>query len=124
MTQNELLRTITAAVADILRTGNSAPKLYLRVRPNGSVDVDKEISWCCSPDEYYKRIPHTLSLEVLQGSRDYTGLDDGEIEQCANMAEEAAVDIILGWEREIDEWIAAGNLEGVAESERHVLYAE
>ena len=124
MKQDELLAKITGTVADILRTGNSAPKLYLRVRPSGIVDVDEEVSWCCSPDEYFQRVPHTLSLEVVQGSRDYTCLDEDEFEQCAEMADEAAEDIVLGWKREIDEWIAAGNLEGVAESERHILYAE
>ena len=113
MTQDELIRTITATAADILRTGNSAPKLYLRVRPDGSVDVNEEVSWCCSPDEYYKRVPHTLSLEIERGSRDYTCLNDGEIEQCAEMADEAAEEYVRLWSREIAEWVSAGNLEGV-----------
>ncbi len=113
MNKDMLLENIKEALVPILKTGNSAPKLYLRVRPNGTADVSEEISWCCSPAEYYKEVPHTLSLEVLKSTRDYSSLSDGEIEECADNAEEAAEDIIAAWDAYIDTWIAAGNLEQV-----------
>jgi hypothetical protein len=109
-TQETLTETIKAELVEILKTGNSAPKLYLRVRPNGTVDVAEETSWCCSPDEYYKRVPHTLSLEVYKSTRDYSGLSEIEIEQNADCADEAADQIIEGWSQSIGEWIEAGNL--------------
>ena len=104
--------TIEAALVEILKTGNSAPKLYLRVQPDGTVQTDEQASWCCSPDEYYKRVPHTLSLEVLKFTRDYSDLSAGEIEECADCADDAAAEIMRGWEYEIAEWITAGNLVG------------
>jgi flagellar biosynthesis/type III secretory pathway protein FliH len=112
-----LTETIEAAVAEILKTGNSAPKVYLRVRPNGSVDVTEETSWCCSPDEYYKRVPHTLSLEVLASTRNYSSLSEDEIEECADNATEGAEEIVAGWQHHISEWVAAGNLDGVEATE-------
>lgn len=114
---NKAIETITekieATVAEILKTGNSAQKLYLRVRPNGDVDVDEETSWCCSSDEYYKRVPHTLSLEILRGTRDYSDLSENEIEECADLADEAAHEIVQDWEVNIREWVEAGNLQNV-----------
>ncbi len=110
--QADLTDRIQAAVAEILRTGNSAPKLYLRVRPNGDVDVCEETSWCCSPEEYYKRVPHTLSLEVLASARDYSSLTADEIEACADAANDGAYDIVQGWQPDIAAWIAAGNYQG------------
>jgi len=109
-----LAETIKAALIEILKTGNSAPKVYLRIRPNGTVDVSEETSWGCSPDEYYKRVPHTLSLEVLACCRDYSGLSEIEIEECADNAIEGADEILACWDADIDAWIAAGNLEGVS----------
>ena len=117
MTQTTLTETITDALTEILKTGNSTPKVYLRVRPNGTVDVSEETSWCCSPDEYYKRVPHTLSLEILAGTRDYSSLSESEIEECANNAAEAAEEIVANWEPDITAWVAAGNLEGVEATE-------
>ena len=114
MTKQAVIDNITAAVVEILKTGNSAQKLYLRVRPSGDVDVNEETSWCCSPDEYYKRVPHTLSIEVLQSCRDYSSLTDTEIEECADNAADAAAELVDQWEPEIDVWIGAGNLAGVA----------
>lgn len=110
MTKEAVIENIKAEVVEILRTGNSAQKLYLRLRPTGDVDVNEETNWCCSPDEYYKRVPHTLSLEIAKSTRDYSDLSEMEIEECADNADEAADDLIAGWDREIDEWIAAGNL--------------
>ena len=112
-----LTDTIKTAVVKILKTGNSAPKLYLRVRPNGAVHITEGTSWCCSPDEYYKRVPHTLSLEVLKSTRDYASLSEDEIEECADNAGEAADDILTCWDADIDAWISAGNLEGVEATE-------
>lgn len=104
-----LIENITNAVVEILKTGNSAQKVYLRVRPDGTVDVTNETSWCCSPDEYYKRVPHTLSLEVPRGTRDYSMLSEPEIEECADNAQEAAAEMVEAWQRDITEWVEAGN---------------
>ena len=98
------------AIIKVLTTGNSAPKVYLRLRPSGNVDISEETSWCCSSDEYYKQVPHTLSLEILSGTRDYSGLSEDEIKEAANNAEAAAYDLVDSWRREIEEWIEAGNL--------------
>lgn len=110
MTKETVVENIKAEVVEILKTGNSAQKLYLRVRPAGNVEVNEETNWCCSPDEYYKRVPHTLSLEILKGTRDYSGLSECEIEQCADNADKAADELLAGWDHEITAWIAAGNL--------------
>jgi hypothetical protein len=111
MTAKETLHeAIKAALTGILKTGNSAPKLYLRVRPSGAVEINEETSWCCSPDEYYRRVPHTMSLEVHAGTRNYDELSDEEIGECADNAEDAAESILEMWQHDIDEWIAAGNL--------------
>lgn len=104
-----LTAAITDVVSEILRTGNQAPKVYIRVRPDGTVDVSEEISWCCSPDEHYKRVPHTLSLEVPRGTRDYSMLSDVEIEECADNAQESAAEIVEAWSRDITAWIEAGD---------------
>jgi hypothetical protein len=109
-----VIEAITDALVGILKTGNSAPKVYLRVRPSGSVDVAEETSWCCSPDEYYHCVPHTLSLEVLQGTRDYSGCTEADIEANADCAQEAAEQIVADWDDEIQTWIDAGNLIEVA----------
>jgi hypothetical protein len=107
--KSTLTETIKAALVEILKTGNSAPKVYLRVRPAGTVDVSEETSWCCSPDEYYKRVPHTLSLEVLKADRDYSSLSATEVEDCVANTYEAAEEIIGQWDADIEAWIAAGN---------------
>ena len=120
-----LTETIKDTVVEILKTGNSAPKLYLRSRPNGTVDVSEETSWCCSPDEYYRRVPHTLSLEVLAGTRDYSSLSESGIEECADNATDAAEEIVANWEPDITAWVMAGNLEGVAATEHpYAAYAQ
>ena len=113
MERTELLANIQSAVADVLKTGNSAPKVYIRIQPTGDVDVREETSWCCSSDEYYKRVPHTLSLEIGQGERDYSMLDDDQIEECACNAEEAAEEWVNYYLPRIDAWIAAGNFSEV-----------
>lgn len=105
-----LIETLTSKVEAILKTGNSAQRLYLRVRPDGAVDATEETSYCVSPDEYYKRVPHTLSLEVLKSSRDYSSLTTAEIEECADGAADAAQQIVEGWIDDIEAWIEAGNL--------------
>src|SRR5262249_42156336 len=111
MKTDELLIKIESIAAEILETGDSAPKLYLRVRPNGDIDVTRETSWCCSEDEYYKRVPHTLSLEIVKSTRDYSNLSEAEIEECAEYAHDAAEELMEGWKSAITEWITAGNLE-------------
>lgn len=105
----KLCDNLTAAVADILRTGNSAPKVYLRLRPNGDIDVSEETSWCCSPEEHHKRVPHTLSLEVLASCRDYSSLSDEDIAECKEDADDAAHEIVQSWRPAIARWIEAGN---------------
>lgn len=109
MTKQELIDAIRDEVVETLTTGNSAPKLYLRVQTSGEVRVSEETSWCCSPDEYYQRVPHTLSLEILKSTRDYSSLSQEEIEQQADCAKEAAEEIVEDWMPEIEAWIAAGN---------------
>lgn len=113
----KLTETIKATVAEILKTGNSAQKLYLRIRPNGDVDISEETSWCCSEDEYFGRVPHTLSLEVLKSTRDYSHLSGDEVEYQADFAGECAEEIVNGWAGNIAEWIAAGNLTGANAAE-------
>jgi hypothetical protein len=106
----KIIDTIKAVLVEMLKTGNSAPRVYLRVRPNGTVEVSEEVSWCCSPNEHYKRVPHTLSLEVLKSERDHSMLSDEEIEECADNAEDTVDALLKTWEHDIGEWIAAGNL--------------
>ena len=113
----EIAATIKGALAYVLATGNSATKLYLRVRPNGTVDVAEETSHSVSEDEYNKRVPHTLSLEILKSARDYSGLDAEEIEAFADNADATAEEIVRGWEPKIREWVEAGNLQNAAAGE-------
>jgi hypothetical protein len=109
ITKDEMLAALREAVADILKTGNSAQKLYLRIRPSGEVNVDEQASWCCSPDEYYRQVPHTLSLELLKSTRDYSDISEADIEECAEAAPAAADELVAGWMGEIEAWIEAGN---------------
>ena len=110
MTKKTVVQNIKTEVVEILKTGNSAQRLYLRVQPDGSVEVSEEINWCCSPDEYYNRVPHEMSLEIAKSTRDYWALSAEEIEECADNAEEAADELAASWDHSINEWIAAGNL--------------
>ena len=111
---NDLRANIESAVADFLKTGSTANKVYVRIQPDGSVVVSEETSWTCSSDEYNKRVPHELSLEIPKGSRDYSGLTCGEIDDCVDARFEAAVDLVDGWDSDIQRWIAAGNYQEVS----------
>lgn len=102
---------IISQVTEILSIGLSAPIVYVRVRPTGSLDVTCETSRCCSEDEYYHRVPHTLSLEILEGTRNYSDLSPDEIDECRAYARDAAEEIVVGWHKRITAWVEAGNLQ-------------
>ena len=49
----------------------------------------------------------------IRGRDDHdSGTHAGEIEECADCADDAATEIMRGWEYEIAEWITAANLVG------------
>ena len=110
MTITNLNEAIIEAVTEVLKTGSTASKVYVRIRPNGAVDTSEETGMAYSEREYFGRAPHTLSLEIGKGERDYSHLTDEQIEECQDNAREAAEQWCADRQDQIERWIEAGNL--------------
>lgn len=58
-------------------------------------------------------LAETIKAAVVEILKIGNSAQKHEIEECADNAVEAAEQILEGWQTYINEWIAAGNLEGV-----------
>lgn len=109
----KMIGKVETLVTSILTAGNSAQKLYIMLRTDGSVDAREEVSYSVSESEYFGRTPHDLSLELQKSTRDYSALSAEEIEEQAMYAADAAHEFAEEHRPEIAAWVEAGNLETV-----------